>query len=570
MNPEKYKNEMSRKYPDRAFAEEVLARAKKTAVPEKKNHRFLKAAGGIGLSAAVLVGTFAGAGAVRSLFKDINREDSEITGEIKNESPVISEEISEEADRITATEDILAATPLSNPKYTVKANTPDGKVSLDEHTTVAEMVACGVPVNTDNGILGIEYLCEAFRKYRSHEAFEFIIGDARTFMGANTYHYYNYDPAWKNYDYDYYAPGEGCTYWFYDHRYGQSISKFGQDIPFADMRGGTDHALVAITTNTQLVPGTDVDSIGIATFYDTFGVTGYDKELRKEMYYADVTYRADTGYPPFLNLIYNGQCVGKYRMNLFLERIENGAEYAGVQFTDITTTDEYDERLYSVEYCQGVYSIFTMTDGLDGKYDTQYFDSYTLNGNTVVFDNGNVQYSFMLSENVEVDVAQYGDVLNDNHYAGYAVGVDIDKSENLKLYYDVAYVNGMYKEKISDIILIDEAESTEEFNAVRVISRNRHGSWDEYKLYLQPDKTTLGKGNNGDIYCLSEVICAANNFNLDARYVEKNGNMYLMLTDGELEKIKDSEPNTIIHYGESILNGARTWIANSWVNFGEE
>ena len=95
MNPEKYKNEMSRQYPDRAIVEITLAQAKKKVVPEKKNHRFLKAVGGVGLSAAVLVGAFFGAGAVRGMFKDINTEEADITEEIKEVSPVISEEETE-------------------------------------------------------------------------------------------------------------------------------------------------------------------------------------------------------------------------------------------------------------------------------------------------------------------------------------------------------------------------------------------------------------------------------------------------------------------------------------------
>ena len=561
MNPEKYKNEMSHKYPDKTFAEEVLIKAKKSAVPEKSNCRFLKAAGGIGLSAAVLVGTFFGAGAVRSLFKDINREEIKTTEEI-------TEEITEETGRITATDDILAVTPLSNPKYTVKADTPDGKVSLDENTTPAEMLACGVPVSTDNGMLGVQYLCEAFRKYRNYEAFEFIIGDARTVMGANTYGYYNYDPEWVNPYYNYYLKGEGCTYWFYDHRYGQSITKHGGDIPFANLGGGTDGGFVSIMLNRHGFG----EETGIATFYDTYKVTGYDKETRKNLYYSEVTYRAGTDSPPYLNIIYNGQCIGKYRINLFLEKIENGAEYAGIQFTDITTTDEYDERLYSIEYCQGVYSIFTMTNGLDGKFDTQYFDGYAVTDGVVVFDNGNVKYSFMLSEDVEGDIAQYGDMLNDSLclYASCDVGVDHNISKNLELSYDKTYAHGIYKEFVLDAIVTDMDDSTEELNAVRVLSRKRYGNTDQYDLELKSDMTTLGIAHNGDVYYLSSVSCIAEDFYLADKLVEKDGEMLLMLTDEELETIKNQTPNTVYSYGDSGLSVNRRWRIEAYIYFGTD
>lgn len=570
MNPEKYKSEMSRQYPDRAFVEMTLAQAKKNAVSQKKNHRFLKAVGGVGLSAAVLAGTFFGAGAVRSLFKDINTEEAEITEEIKEEKPVITEEQAQE-DRIEATDDILAVTPLSNPKYTVKANTPDGKVSLDEHTTVAEMLACGVTVETDNGILGIQYLCEAFKKYKNLSSFEFIRADARTLMGANTYHYYNYDLATINDEYyNYVNPERLCDYWFYDHRYGQSITKYGFGAEFAHMNGSEDGSLVAIVLGRGGGYG-NYTPVGIATSYDTYGVTGMDKELRKAMYYEDVTKRADTGFPPYLNIIYNGNCEGKYRMNLFLERIENGAEYAGIQFTDITTTDEYDERLYSIEYCQGVYSIFTMTDGLDGKFDTQYFDGYTIADNTVVFDNGSVKYTFMLSEKPEADTEKYGDILTDYFYANYAVGVTSELPSNLELHYDAAYVDSLYKENVLDIIIVDEANSTDEYNAVRVLSHTAYGTGnycnEEYRLVLQSEKTALGSNNQGDRYYLSDLICWSNKDALHNSFVERNGEMFLMLTDEQLEKIKNFTPNIELYSND--LSPDRSWKLSAWVNMDD-
>ena len=564
MKLEKYKYEMSRKIPDRAVVEITLSKVRREA--EKPKGQFLKSVGAFGLSAAVLVGAFFGAGAIRSLFKDINTQETDITEEIKEENPVIAEE-EEEIDRIVATDDILAVTPLSNPKYTVIANTPDGKVSLDEHTTPAEMLACGVTVETDNGILGIQYLCEALKKYKNIQGFEFIRADARTLMGANTYHYYNYDPtAPKDKHYNWYSPEAHCVYWFYDHRYGQSITKHNAGIDFANMRGTQNVGLVAITIGEATSMTTD---IGILTSYDTYGVTGMDKELRKALYYEDVTKRADTGFPPFLNIIYNGQCEGKYRMNLFLERIENGAEYAGIQFTDITTTDEYDERFYSIEYCQGVYSIFTMTDGLDGKFDTQYFDGYAVTDGVVVFDNGNVKYTFMLSEDVKADKEKYGDILMDNFYVGYAVGVTNDLPSNLTLRYDAPYVDSLYEENVLDMIVIDEENSTEGYNAVKVTEYNARGMGENrvtnYKLEIK--SAFLGTNNKGDRYYLGDLECWSGTDVLHNSFVERDGEMFLMLTDEQLEKLKNFTPSIALNSDD--ISPERTWELSAWVCMDE-
>ena len=564
MKLEKYKYEMSRKIPDRAVVEITLSKVRREA--EKPKGQFLKSVGAFGLSAAVLVGAFFGAGAIRSLFKDINTQETDITEEIKEENPVIAEE-EEEIDRIVATDDILAVTPLSNPKYTVIANTPDGKVSLDEHTTPAEMLACGVTVETDNGILGIQYLCEALKKYKNIQGFEFIRADARTLMGANTYHYYNYDPtAPKDKHYNWYSPEAHCVYWFYDHRYGQSITKHNAGIDFANMRGTQNVGLVAITIGEATSMTTD---IGILTSYDTYGVTGMDKELRKALYYEDVTKRADTGFPPCLNIIYNGQCEGKYRMNLFLERIENGAEYAGIQFTDITTTDEYDERFYSIEYCQGVYSIFTMTDGLDGKFDTQYFDGYAVTDGVVVFDNGNVKYTFMLSEDVKADKEKYGDILMDNFYVGYAVGVTNDLPSNLTLRYDAPYVDSLYEENVLDMIVIDEENSTEGYNAVKVTEYNARGMGENrvtnYKLEIK--SAFLGTNNKGDRYYLGDLECWSGTDVLHNSFVERDGEMFLMLTDEQLEKLKNFTPSIALNSDD--ISPERTWELSAWVCMDE-
>jgi len=533
MNPEKYKSEMLRRMPDKAVVETTLSRARKQL--EKPKSNIWKSIGAVGLSAAVLVGAFFGAGAVRSLFKDINTQTEETTEEIKEETPVINE-TPETEDKITATDSELAVTPLSNPKYTVKADTPDGKVSLDENTTVAEMLACGVSVNTEKGLLGVQYLCEALRKYKHYESFEYILGS--TLDTENVYYYYKHDKELELVDGEYYGYMSTVN-WVYDHRYGQSITQYNQPIDFADMRGTNGGGLIAITLRSH-----DMSRMaGILTTYDTYRVTGIDKELRKAMYYTDITERNDTGYPPFLNIIYNGNCPGKYRMNMFIEEIENGAEYAGIQFTDITTTDEYDERVYSIEYCDGVYSIFTMTDGLDGKFDTQYFEGYAVADNTVAFDNGTVRYTFPLSENVEADKEKYGDVTSDLFHSPYATGINVGKAARLVLEYDDTYIRELFKENARNSIVINEELSSGEYKAVALKNYSSYtyvsGVTEEsVSLKLDPSKTDLGTNNKGDRYVLSSI--AVYNYkdnDLYLRIKKHDGKDYLMLTDEEIDGI---------------------------------
>lgn len=555
MNLEKYKSEMNGKYPDRAVTEIALSRAKREA--EKPKGQLLKNIGAFGLSAAVLVGAFFGAGAVRSLFKDINRQEAEettITEGISETDPVITE-TNEQDGRIIATDEYLAATPLSNPKYTVKANTPDGKVSLDEHTTIEEMLACGVPVVTEDGLLGTEYLCEAFRKYRNYENFEFIIAD--TLEGANRYSYYNYTTNKSDYREGY---EDNVLYRVYKHKYGQSITTYSGlgGNSFAELRAGDMEGAAAIVLD-NFYNSEMLDNVGIITTYDTYGVTGFDKEVRKQMYFDDLTVSEDTRMPDIVNIIYNGECYGKYRMNLFLEKIENGAQYAGVQYTDITTTDEYDERVYSIEYCNGVYSIFTMTDGLDGKFDTRYFDGYAVTDGVVVFDNGEVKYTFMLSENVEADVEKYGDNLREELNMWYPNNNAVD---HLKLIHDFEYTRTLYKAAVEDLLVINEEQSKDGYNALEVEIYSA-GDYQEAELKLDMSKDrVIGTSNNGSRFILNSVMIFRRGDEEPIVTLGTDGRFYVMYTDAQLEALKNSGRYMSIHLYENDGMVEQTWLVD--------
>ncbi len=551
MNLEKYRNEMSHKVPDRALVEVTLSQAKRQL--EKPKSEFWKNVGVAGLSAAVLVGAFFGAGAVRSLFKDINTDYEKA----EEENTVIAEEITESEDRITATDNELSVTPLSNPKYTVKATTPDGKVSLDENTTVAEMLACGVPVNTENGILGIQYFCEALKKYKENIPFEFILGDVTQDAGTR-YDYYNYTAEDKNYD-EYGNAQSDTTYWKYQHRGYLSVNKYvGSQQQFANWVSETNGEIAGILLCGN---GYQLGDYGIVTIFDTLGLNAESREEQKEVFYNKMTTFTELDNDkrqPLLSVIYNGKCKGKFRMNNFIEKVENGVEYASVQYTDITTTDEYEERLYSIEYCQGVYSIFTMTDGLDGKFDTQYFDGYTVTDGMVVFDNGNVRYVFALSETPDADASMYNEdaLVYDNLSAGFYTDYSL-YGTNLNIAYDRAYVEDMFSEKLMDCLVINEEYSTGDLNAVKLSAYSFDHNYGRAILYLDPVASHLFTAQNGDVYILSEI--AFETYENGLLVDEHDGEQYLMITDKYLELLREGKWFGL-HMGFNNDDGVNKWL----------
>ncbi len=571
MNLEKYKNEMNRRSPDRAFVEETLAAAKRNTVKPEKNHRFLKAAGSFGLSAAILVGAFFGAGAVRSLFEDINTQNGE---EITQETPITAEETAEAEDRITATDNCLAATPLSNPKYTVKADTPDGKVSLDENTTPAEMLACGVPVETENGMLGMQYLCEALLKYKNHTAFEFVTADTTNPIG-NRYGYYNYTGNDIAYDeaYNSWYSSNDTIFWDYQHRGYLSVNKYvagnnDENQHFADWvceENGIKSG-VALSRNNH-----GMALYGIVTIYDTLGHTASDNEEEKQAFFYKMTNYSDIendNRQPLLSVIYNGNCKGKFRMNNFIKNIENGAEYAGVQYTDITTTEEYSERYYSIEYCQGVYSIFTMTDGLDGVFDTQYFDGYTVENNQAVFDNGTVRYAFDLSETPEADMAQYDEIL---HYAdrldiGFYTDYEYHGS-NLNIAYNKGYIEQVFAEKILDCIVINEEYSDENYKAVKLSQYRHDHDYGLATVYLDPLKSLLFTDEDGAVYWAHKLEFET--YDRAFTVIEKDGEQYIMLSEVQLAKLTNTGwygLNIDFDYGSAT----RKWLISENIYMSQE
>ncbi len=410
MNIEKYKREMSRNYPDKKFVEDTLEAIKNNRHTSKINKmQILKTAGGIGLTAAMLAGAVIGGGAVRSLFENIEPINTE---PVDTTVPIVSEDSDEPVitDPIIANDNELLATPLaSNPKYTVKATTPEGKVSLAEDTPIETLMACGVSLVGDNGFIGVQYFCEAIRKDMRGESLEFIIADKYEKNDSTNYTNYTYLEAENFYT------TERKYYEYIGHLSITTTTPYSNSAPFA-CYGKYDTGRYGHINGFMYTAGYSISSINvplgylhkpnIVSLYNILETVNGNIELYKSDVYNRLSQPTEYN-SAFLSLIYNGECKGAFRMNKFIENVENGEEYAGVQFTDISTGNDYLERLYSIEYVNGIYSVFTMTDGIFGEFDTQYFDSYTVDGLTVTFDNGTVSYSFPLSEDPEADIAEY-------------------------------------------------------------------------------------------------------------------------------------------------------------------
>lgn len=508
MNPENYKREMSCYYPDRKFVEDTLEAVKNNRRKSKADKRqIIKTAGGLSLTAAVLCGALIGGGAVRSLFDDIPLRETENAEQTaaQEETPV-TEEL---AVRITETENELLVTPLAyNPKYTVKVDTPEGQVSMDDNTTIAEILACGIPVATEYGNLGMGYACELIRKYvNGTEELDFIIADAQD---GRTYSRYtmNTEEQAPYYNQDTYQEK------YYEHLGYLSITtKTNYGSPFFTQRGwDSDHLYIG-----ELIDA--CYDIYIPSVYEQLKVSAYEGETARLNLYSKT---CELGV---LSFIYNGNCRGAYRMNRFIDFVEGGKEYAAVQFTDISGGNDYDERFYSIEYCDGVYSIFTMTDGINGDFDTQYFDGYTVSDNTVTFDNGMVSYTFPLSDTPEEDAARYGDSAQTNDT--YTSREKVGRTSDTRDFYDSMYLNEITK-NIKDYLVINEELSADGKYAIAV--QNYFFDFTD----TTPEEIYLKFNDPGNSRYVINSVCASGYEDFIEPEILSDGKLYLLLSDEQL------------------------------------
>lgn len=392
MNLEEYKSQAAQRYPNTAFVEETLQNLKnnrsKLRVPVKK---IGKAVGGISLLTAAAFAVLVGVGTFRGTLSEVS----------------ITEQDVEDENAILADREALYMTPLSNPNYTVRIDTENGKVAMNENTTVEEMFACGAVIDGDSGFVGYEQICNFLRAYRNGEKAELVIAEVPT----------EYRPDRRGYQYIGLNADGTVNGMYYEHT-GELLTTYPFDRSGRVQNGGIQFGYCAATsaiedkgnrvTSRSTVAGMalDLSSYGrggssntlarnfipICTITDLLRVAESDGEAIRENYFYVLS---NLGEKEGVNILWNGQYSTPAQLELFLTRIEAGSvSYCSTTITDLTKTDEYEECFYALEYIDGTYRIFTMKNGFEGEFHTELFDGYTVEDGTLIFNNGSAEYRF--------------------------------------------------------------------------------------------------------------------------------------------------------------------------------
>lgn len=392
MNLEEYKSQAAQRYPNTAFVEETLQNLKnnrsKLRVPVKK---IGKAVGGISLLTAAAFAVLVGVGTFRGTLSEVS----------------ITEQDPEEENAILADREALYMTPLSNPNYTVRIDTENGKVAMNENTTVEEMFACGAVLDSNFGFVGYEQICNFFRAYRNGEAAELVIAEVPT----------KYRPDRRGYQYIGLNEDGTVNGMYYEHT-GELLSTYPFERAFESSSYGVQFGYCAaasayVDTGTQhfsasTVAGMALDlssygrgtpgeyrsynTIPICTISDLLRVSDRDGEKIREDYFYVLS---NLGEKQGVNILWNGEYSTPSQLLNFLNITKTGMfSYCSTTITDLTKNGETEECFYALEYLDGVYRIFTMKNGFEGEFDTAYFDGYEVKDDTVVFDNGTDEYRF--------------------------------------------------------------------------------------------------------------------------------------------------------------------------------
>lgn len=389
MNLEEYKAQMAQRYPSTAFVEETLDNLKnrraKLRVPVKS---IGKAVGGAALLTAAAFAILVGAGTVRGLFSE------PITS--------VTEQDVEDENAILADREALYMTPLSNPNYTVRIDTGNGKVAMNENTTVEEMFACGAVIDGDSGFVGYEQICSFFRAYRNGEKAELVIAEIPK----------EYRPDRRAYQYIGLNEDGTVNGMYYEHT-GALLTTYPFERSGRVQNGGIQFGYCAATSTNEVMSRStvagmalDLSSYGrgggyniqarnfipICTITDLLNVAERDGDTLREEYFYILS---NLGEKEGVNILWNGEYSTPAQLELFLTRIEAGSvSYCSTTITDLTKTDEYEECFYALEYIDGTYRIFTMKNGFEGEFHTELFDGYTVEDGTLIFNNGSAEYRF--------------------------------------------------------------------------------------------------------------------------------------------------------------------------------
>ncbi len=392
MNLEEYKSQAAQRVPNTAFVEETLQNLKnnrsKLRIPVKK---IGKAVGGISLLTAAAFAILVGVGTIRGTLSEVS---------ITDQSP-------EEEQAILSDREALYMTPLSNPDHTVRLNTEDGKVALNENTTAEEIIACGGVIDSDFGFVGYEQVCNFLRAYRNGETAELVIAELPT----------AYLPDRRGYQYIGLNEDGTVKGKYYQHD-GERLSTYSFERESQGTRYGIEFGYFAASTAIQQAAnwldyhstvggmGIDLISFGrgfrahyqalnfipVCTISDLLKVSERDGDRLRAEYFSVLS---NLGENEGVNILWNGQYSTPAQLELFLKRIEDGsASYCSTTITDLTKMDEYEECFYALEYLDGKFRIFTMKNGFEGEFHTEFFDGYTVEEGLLVFNNGSVEYRF--------------------------------------------------------------------------------------------------------------------------------------------------------------------------------
>lgn len=530
MDLEKYREQMSAKTPGRSFAEETLQNIKNGR--SKSNIPFeaiAKKAGTFGLGAAVLVGVVAGAGIIGGAFrKPIPREDPSVTFDV-----LLSEESDPDCLKTIITdENGIKMTPLANPNHTLKVGTEDGRIALDENTTAEELVACGVVLNCGESYVGWEQVCRALRDVRAGLGTELIISalpDEESGCREYIYEKINADATSDKKVYKH--NGEHLSTitsdfsWYGGNGAGYAVGRYYNitNINGYFFREGLGDKTIYVGMGYG-------DPVGdnwftIPSISDMLDVTGLDGETARQRYFENLL------YVDGVNVMYNGKMTRPELLNDFVAAAESGeASYFSTTLTDITKTDEYEERFYAIERIGGGYRVFTMTDGFEGRFNTQYFDSFTIEDNELVFDNGDVRYSFPMS-------GEHNEEENSDSRIEYSIDMAQNPDKGFeKMTVDPEYIYTLISDPNNCFEISDEYSDSEAY-AIRVISADdgeRIASvYDEQTEFLYTGtrpikKLTLAAPVSEGKYKFSPAAFEIDESKCDIREMP-DGNSYFML-----------------------------------------
>lgn len=479
MNLEKYKEQMSERFPSGKFTEETLFNLKngrsKIRVPMEA---IAKGTGAAALLTAAAFTIVAGASFFRGVFGT--------TDDPAQTFNVFVEDVPEQEEP--------SVTPLANPDHAVRINTENGQVAMDENTTPEEMLACGAVLDQAHGLVGYEQICRLLRAFRHGESAELVVAKISNTMllegkdeGQRTYYYVGLN-----------ADGtvNGKTY-FYKNR-----ESYLETYPFERNGNGalsnryvklgnctacvycpTDDERLMIHAGMALRLGACGAYLPICTISDLLRVTGYDGETLRERYYTILSHASGLAG---VNILYQGKLSAPKQLYYFISQTKDEDVYCcSTTITDLTKTDEYEECFYALEYVGGRFRIFTMKNGFEGEFDTQEFDGFTLENDFLVFRNETTEYRFPYS---------YEETIGENARIGYQELRDTTNEASQMTPYNIWEISG--STAISSYIGISSNQS----------AVNLHGSKtkdEEEEAYLIITDPYIPYGNT--LYIRSET-----------------------------------------------------------------